>query len=207
MRKLIFALLLFAMSPAAAADEDGASLLRAFLAKTPASKISFLQTAFDGKGGVVGESRGRFWHRRPHFFRMEYDPPDGIIVVSNGETVWTYERDLDQVIVQSAAALSGTSALLDVLASGDLSDLRADYILTSGIGGDLRWANAETRAGDQSIRRIRFGFAADGRLLRVELTDSFGGVASLKVESVLRTTPDDSLFRFVPPVGVDVIQE
>lgn len=209
MRNLIPAALFCAFSAIsfAAAAEDGVSLLRQFLRDTTAAKITFQQTSLDGRGNVVGESRGRFWHRRPHFFRMEYDPPDGIVMVSDGATLWTYERDLQQVLVQSADATAGNSALLNVLASGDLSDLRDDYILSSGVGGDLRWANAETRAEDQTIRRMRLGFAADGRLLRVEMTDAFGGTAKLEVESVLRAPPDDSIFRFVPPEGVDIVRE
>ncbi|MGI9296289.1 MAG: outer membrane lipoprotein chaperone LolA [Gammaproteobacteria bacterium] len=206
MRKLIAAALLFC-APWAAAAEDGVSLLLRFLQNTPTAKITFQQTSLDGGGNIVGESRGRFWHRRPNFFRMEYDPPDGIVVVSDGATLWTYERDLQQVLVQPASAAAGNSALLDVLASGDLSDLRGGYILSSGVGGDLRWAHAETRAEDQTIRRMRLGFAEDGRLLRVEMTDAFGGVAKLEVESVLRKPPDDSVFRFVPPEGVDIVRE
>lgn len=207
MRKLIIIVALLCALPGAAVAADGVTLLQEFLQNTPAAKITFRQTALDRQGNIVGESRGRFWHRRPRSFRMEYEPPDGIVMVSDGEQLWTYERDLQQVIVQSAAALAGTSALLDVLASGELADLRDDYILTSVSDGDLHWANAETRAKDQSIHRIRLGFAADGRLLQMELTDAFGGAAKLKVESVLRKLPDDSIFRFNPPAGVDIVRE
>lgn len=190
-----------------AAAEDGATLLQQFLQETPSAKVTFHQTALDHRGNVVGESRGRFWHRRPRSFRMEYDPPDGIVMVSNGEQTWTYERDLDQVIIQSADVLAGASVLLDVLASGDLEDLRDSYLLASGTGGELRWAVAEAKTEEQAIQTMRLGFAPDGRLLRVELTDSFGSQAHLKIESVTPRVADDAIFVFNPPIGADIVEE
>lgn len=209
MRKLIIALLCVAPGavPGAAANEDGLTLLRRFLQTAPSVHIVFQQTSLDQNGDAVGESRGRFWHRRPHFFRMEYDPPDGIVMTSDGAQIWTYEPDLRQVVVRSANVPAGASALLDVLSSGDIAALRKEYILISGIGGDLRWARAKARAEDRPIRGIHLGFSADGQLAVVELEDSFGGRARLRVESLSRAAPDDSVFDFVPPAGVDIIRE
>ena len=123
---------------ALAAGDDGLTLLRRFLQESPSVHIVFHQTALDQNGDIVGESSGRFWHSRPHFFRMEYDPPDGIVMTSDGAEIWTYEPDLRQAIVRRAESAAGVSALLDVLASGDMAALREEYILTSGAGGDLR---------------------------------------------------------------------
>ena len=208
MRHLIAAAVIATFAAGAiAANDDGLSLLRRFLHNTPAVHIVFRQTALDDNGETLDETGGRFWHRRPHFFRMEYDPPDGIVMVSDGAQIWTYEPDLQQAIVRPAESAAGTSALLDLLSSGDLDSLRNTYILTSGAGGALRWAGAEARDEDQPVRAMRLGFSADGELVLMELKDSFGGTARLRVESIDRTVADDSIFSFTPPAGTDIIRE
>lgn len=206
MRRIIFAALFFAFSAAA---EDGEELLLRFLQESPEAKITFRQKSLDEGGNEISEVRGHFWYRRPGLFRMEYEPPDELLVVSDGEKNWTFQPELNQVLVQPADSLSGASAILDMLASGDLSPLADKYIFFSGLGGELRWFNAEARthASDQSIRRWRMGFSPDGVLRRVELRDSFGNSAELEVYLVSRKPADDALFRFTPPVGADIIQE
>ncbi len=201
------AVLLAAALATAAAAEDGETLMRRFLDKTPGGKISFLQKSVGRQGETVAESNGRFWFRRPNLFRMEYDPPDALTAVSDGENNWTYQPDLNQVIVRPAQTGGGTSAFLDVLATGDLSPLENDYILFSGDGGGLQWFTAEARTEDRQIRRMRMGFAEDGELRQVELNDSFGGGAVLEVISLSRAEANDSLFRFTPPIGADIIRE
>ncbi|MGU9952009.1 MAG: outer membrane lipoprotein chaperone LolA [Gammaproteobacteria bacterium WSBS_2016_MAG_OTU1] len=193
-----------------ATSKGGVAMLRQFLNSTQQAKIVFHQTAFDQKQNIVGKSRGQFWYKRPHLFRMEYDPPNSIVIVSDGEQTWTYEPDLKQVIIQSVSKLSGASALLEVLASGNLDDLQKKYILSSGIDGAMRWAIAETRAEDQAIRKLRLGFiAASGELERVEITDSFGSRAQLNISLISRQDEDVAadLFKFVPPIGVDIVRE
>ena len=202
-RLLTFAAALSSLAAAA----QGTQPLEAFLQKTPAAKISFQQTSLDQEGNVVGETRGRFWYQRPHLFRMEYDPPQSIVMVSDGEQTWTYEPDLQQVIIQSADNLAGASTLLDMLASGSVEGLRRDYIIAANTEDGQHWIDAESRANEQAIRRMRLGFSTSGDLNRIELADSFGSTVKLNVQTVSRDPQDDSLFRFNPPVGVDIVRE
>ena len=203
MRYLIIVATLWAATATAA--ENGIALLQQFLQATPSAKIAFRQTALDKGGRVVAKSRGRFWYQRPHLFRMEYEPPESIVMVSDGAQTWTYEPDIQQVLVQSAENLSGASVLLDMLASGKLDGLRANYILSAGLNEP--WVIAEARTSDQAIRKMRLEFLPDGALQRVELTDSFDSNVRLEIHTVSRATLDKSLFTFNPPIGVDIVRE
>lgn len=192
----------------AARAETGVEFLQKFLQESPDARIVFDQTSLDADGNALSESRGRFWYRRPGLFRMEYDPPENIVMVADGNEVWTYEPDLSQVLVQSSDALSGASLLLDVMASGDLSDLRRGYTLASEDEDGLRWASAVARTRESAIRKMRLAFdPEDGALRRIELVDSFGNAADLEVFLVSRDRTDSSLFRFTPPAGVDIVRE
>lgn len=209
MRKItaiLFCAAAFATPAIPAKAQDGLTFLRAFLQSAPAVGVVFTQTSVNPDGEVVDESGGKFWHRRPQFFRMEYDAPDGIVMVSDGAQLWTYEPDLQQAIVRPAQA-AGDSALLDVLNSGDVESLRAEYVLTSGASGKIRWATAEARETGGPVRRVRLGFSPEGELTQIEIEDSFGGKAILRVESVSRAPPPESFFAFSPPADADIIRE
>ena len=207
-RLLSAAVMMMFFSLSAAAAEDGLSMLRAFLQNTPAARIVFRQTALDESGEIVGENSGRFWHLRPRFFRMEYDPPDALIIVSDGDSAWTYEPDLNQAVVRRLDDLDGAAVLLETLAAGDLDFLQKDYALSSGLAGKWRWAVAEARDRERPIQRLRLGFAAaGGELRRMELLDAFGGTARLDIDSISRTPPPASLFRFTPPADAAILRQ
>ena len=203
---LAAAALAFCLAVALADPRDGAELLDDFLKRTPHAKIIFRQTSLDNSGRELSANDGYFWYKRPNLFRMEYAPPQQLLMVSDGETTWTYEEDLNQVL-ENSARLTEDSALLAVLSSGSLAALDGKYILSYGVGGKWRWATAEARDPDQIIRLLRLGFsAADGELQRVELTDAFGGVARLDIASIERGEMEDSIFIFAPPPNAEVVR-
>lgn len=205
--RLICLAAVFVAAAVAAAAEDGESLLRRFLRESPSAKITFLQKSVEEGGNIISEVRGHFWYRRPGVFRVEYEPPEQLIIVADGEQNWTYQPDLNQVIVQPAESLEGASALLEMLSSGDLAPLEKRYIFFSGTEDGLQWFNAEASETGAAIRRFRMGFSPEGVLRRLELRDSFGNTAELKVFSVSRKPADDSLFQFTPPIGADIVRE
>lgn len=187
-------------------SHDGVSLLSDFLARTPQAAITFRQTSLDEEGQTLSQSDGRFWYKRPDLFRMEYEPPQQLLMISDGKTTWTYEADLNQVLKNPAQSISDQSVLLAVLSSGSLSALHGQYNVSSDIDGEQRWAVAEARDPQQTVRKLRLAFSADdGELQQAELTDAFGGIALLHILSVGRDNVDDDLFRFLPPTGVEVI--
>lgn len=180
--------------------------LQIFLRDTPAAKIDFLQTSIDKDGAVLSENGGRMWYRRPGLFRIEYDKPDAMTVVADGVRAWVYEPDLQQVIVQPAAAFAGESALLRVLSSGDIAELEENYVLSATLGGEWQWVTAEAKVENQAVRLVRLAFTDDNRLRRVELTDSFDGVARLDVIVLSRDDIAPGVFEFAPPPGVEIVQ-
>ena len=207
MQYLILALMCLGITQTAAADKGGIALLQDFLKQSPTVKLSFRQKGLDSKGDVTSNSEGRLWFRRPHFFRMEYDSPERLEIVSDGENTWTYEPDIQQVLVQSVDKLAGASVLLDMLASGDIEALRDKYVLLSSPSNQGRWVVAEARHADQAIVKMRVEFSEDGGLQRAELTDSFGSVAQLDFQVLSRQPIDELIFKFNLPTGVDIVRE
>ena len=86
----------------------GLDQLRAFLTGTKTGKASFVQ-AVQGRGrGGVQESSGTFTFQRPGKFRWSYEKPYEQLIVGDGDKLWIYDRDLNQVIVRKLDAALGS---------------------------------------------------------------------------------------------------
>ncbi len=200
-RAFAAALAVAVLAPAAGA----ASLERfsEFLKGTQSARGGFEQQIRDRGGRLVQESRGTLAFQRPGKFRWIYEKPYAQVIVGDGQKVWIYDQDLNQVTVKRLdKALGSTPAALlagsnDVAKAFDLSD--------AGRRDGLEWVDARPKDQDASFERIRIGFGASG-LEAMELSDSFGQITVLRFKSLQRNPRlDPSLFRFSPPKGADVI--
>jgi outer membrane lipoprotein carrier protein len=177
--------------------------LRAFVKETQTARMSFTQSVADRSGRLVQRASGEFLIARPGRFRWAVDKPYRQLVVGDGERVWIYDEDLNQVVVRrNPEALGSTPAAL--LAGRE--DVERAFAWTELPPADgLDWLGAKPLAQDATIGEIRLGFDAKG-LAALELVDAFGQKSVVRFTGVQRNpalAPDQ--FRFVPPKGADVI--
>ena len=191
----------FALDAQAAALER----FRTFLRTTQSARAGFEQKVQDRSGKLVQESRGSFVFLRPGRFRWEYLKPVDQLIVGDGERVWIYDRDLNQVTVRRInKALGSTPAALlagsaDVEAAFDLSD--------AGEKGGLEWLEARPKDKEAGFERVRMGFGVAG-IQAMELTDHFGQTTTLRFSGLVRNPKvDPAEFRFESPKGADVLGE
>ncbi|MCL4762384.1 MAG: outer membrane lipoprotein chaperone LolA [Burkholderiales bacterium] len=201
MRRLALVLLLAAAGPvASAASLDS---LRAFLRDTQTARTPFTQTVIDKAGRTVQESRGELVLSRPGRFRWSVDKPYRQLVVGDGERVWIYDEDLNQVVVRRmGAALGSTPA---ALLAGREDVEKAFRWRELGAADGLDWLEAVPTAPEATFTQIRLGF--DGRTLAaLALTDAFGQTTRVRFGTMERNpTLAPDAFRFAPPKGADVI--
>lgn len=185
------------------AGASGLDQLHAFLEGTQTAQAAFRQQVVNKDGRTTQKTSGTFAFMRPGKFRWAYDKPFDELIVGDGEKVWIYDRDLNQVIVRKIdAALGATPA---ALLAGD-NALEKNFTLVAGGESDgLEYVNATPKAAESQFSRIRIGFA-DNLPRRMELTDAFGQTTEL-VFSDLRRNPKlaADVFRFTPPKGADVV--
>jgi outer membrane lipoprotein carrier protein len=190
---------------AMAATADGLEQLKAFHSTTKGCKVTFRQVivARGQQGAKV--STGTFAFQRPGKFRWTYETPFEQLIVGDGEKLWVYDRDLNQVIVRKLdVALGSTPA---ALLAGD-SALEQNFDLAdAGRSDGLDYVEAKPRSADTGFDRVRIGFA-DNLPRAMVLRDTFGNVTTLTFGRFERNTAQDAgQFTFVPPKGVDVIGE
>jgi len=177
--------------------------LRAFLRETRDARTTFTQIVTDKAGRKGQPSRGELTLSRPGKFRWSVDKPYRQLVVGDGERVWIYDEDLNQVVVRRmGTALGSTPA---ALLAGHADVEKAFKWRELGTADGLDWLEAVPSAADAAFTQIRLGF--DGRnLAALALTDTFGQTTRIDFGPMQRN-PALALdtFRFVPPKGADVI--
>jgi outer membrane lipoprotein carrier protein len=189
---------------AVAAWADSVATLREFAREVKSARAAFTQTVTSPDGLKKKVSSGQFEFARPNRFRFVYAKPFEQQIVADGQKVWLYDVDLNQVTVrQIGQALGATPA---ALLAGNAMD--KDFELSALPAKDgLDWAQALPRNKEGSIQAIRIGFAGS-TLAALEIVDAFGQRSMLRF-SALETNPKiaDDAFRFTPPKGVDLIEQ
>ncbi|OYT97886.1 MAG: outer membrane lipoprotein carrier protein LolA [Burkholderiales bacterium PBB1] len=192
-----------ALAPVAA-HADAVDALKAFVQQVKTGRAAFTQTVSSPDGAKTKTSSGSFEFARPDRFRFSYTKPFEQLIVADGQKVWIYDSDLNQVSSRKfTQAIGATPAAL--LAGGDLS---RDFDLVAEPSKDgLDWAKATPKAKDGAFESMRIGFKGK-QLAAVEITDNFSQRSRLTFTqfSANLELPAES-FKFVIPKGVDVLEQ
>jgi outer membrane lipoprotein carrier protein len=183
---------------------DPVETLRSFVRDVKSGHAEFTQTVTSPDGARKKSSSGSFDFARPNRFRFAYAKPFEQTIVGDGEKVWIYDADLNQVSVRKLGqALGATPAAL--LAGGSLE---RDFDLSNLPARDgLEWAEAKPKARDGAFQSLRVGFK-DKELAALEIIDSFGQKSLLQFSGFAANTAiAPETFRFAVPAGADVIEQ
>jgi outer membrane lipoprotein carrier protein len=183
---------------------DPVETLRGFVRDVKSGRASFIQTVTSPDGVKKKTSSGSFDFARPNRFRFAYAKPFEQTIVGDGEKVWIYDADLNQVSVRKLGqALGATPAAL--LAGGSLE---RDFDLSNLPPRDgLDWAEAKPKAKDGAFQAVRVGFKGKD-LAALEIIDSFGQKSLLQFSGFAANTAiAPETFRFAVPAGADVIEQ
>lgn len=188
----------------AAAAAGGIDQLKAFWANTQAAQGSFAQSVAAKSGRKPQNSVGHFLMARPGKLRWAYEKPMKLLLVADGEKLWTWDADLNQVTVgKMDKALGATPA---ALLTGEELD-RHFTLSEAGVADGLEIVDAEPKSVDSTFARVRIGLS-DNLPRLMEVRDNFGQTTTLLFTEFKPNPalPKDA-FRFVPPKGADVIGE
>lgn len=194
------------------ARADGLSDMSAFLRDVGSAQSSFKQVVTSPKraGDTVARqktSMGRFEFLRPNRFRFEYTKPFEQSIVADGETLWLYDVDLNQVTARQQKDVLGSTPAALIAAGTDIKSLAAVFELQSAPATEgVEWVDARPRSKDGQLQSVRVGFR-QGQLAALEILDSLGQRSVLTFSDWQANAPlKAERFRFEPPAGVDVIR-
>jgi outer membrane lipoprotein carrier protein len=179
--------------------------LRSFLTQTQSARGEFTQRVTARAGSKPQESSGSFAFQRPGKFRWVYGKPYEQTLVADGERLYIYDKDLNQVTVKKLTGALPASPASILFGS---NDFERDFVVEEGGSRDgLQWIVARPRAKDTVFDKVEIGFR-DGLPAAMVLTDSFGQTSVLGFAKVERNPAlAADTFKFTPPKGADVLAE
>lgn len=199
----IFILLLLATS--AYAENKTEDHLTRFLDNMQTLQANFKQTLVDDQGMELESSSGVVFLKRPNKFRWDYKHPYQQTIVTNGEVLWFYDEDLEQVIIREASLfVEGTPVA--ILGSYENIDKQFIIIDMENIEG-FDWVELTPRDIESQYNSIRLGFDKE-KLGMMVMFDNLGQVTRIDfTEEVINKKLDNATFDFEPPQGIDVIDD
>jgi outer membrane lipoprotein carrier protein len=200
--RLCFVLCISLLSSVAAAGSPDAVLER-FTAGLAGLAGRFEQQVLDQNGTLKEQTSGSIALAVPRQLRWEYETPFPQLIVADGEHLFIYDPDLEQVTVRRQIEDEQQSPLLALI---DPEERARQFTLKSaGLRDGLEWIELESKIEDAQIRTALLGI--DGQTLsRMEFTDSLGQRTRIQFSEWLRNPSFEAgFFRFQVPANADVV--
>jgi outer membrane lipoprotein carrier protein len=216
-RVFVQLLLLCTLIAARGACAAGMDSLDTFLRTVGSARAEFSQVvtapARDGQAAKTKTSSGSFEFSRPGKFRFVYRKPFDQTIVADGQTLWLFDAELNQVTARKQAQALGSTPAALIASAPDLRALQAEFSLQSAPDQDgLEWVVATPKSRDGQLQSVRVGFRTGNsgavNLAVLEILDGFGqrSVLTFSRFETNPTLPADT-FVFKPPAGADLIRQ
>lgn len=158
------------------------------------------------KNREVSRSSGSMALDRPGRFRWQTHDPMEQLIVADGQKMWIYDVDLEQVTVKKQDKGLGGTAALFLSAYGDT--VTRDFDVAQGVSsGSALIFDLKAKSSKENIQHIKLIFT-QANLTGLELYDQLGQVTYVRLNDI-KANPKLSarLFQFKPPKGVDVVNQ
>jgi outer membrane lipoprotein carrier protein len=187
--------------------------LRRFFATVDTLQATFDQKVVDETGQTLEYTRGTVSLSRPGKFRWNYDVAVngenqgvGQQIVADGESIYLYDPDLEQVTQRGLEDALGQVPSLLLVQQGSKID---EYFSITDIGltDGLSWVLLKPKDADAAYRQLMIGFD-ESVLATIMLLDGLGNETRLSLSEVQTNLQlEDDLFTFVVPDGADVYRQ
>jgi len=189
---------------ASAVAESEENELRSFFSQMQSLKADFSQQVFGPRQELLQDSSGQVIVQRPGKFRWDYNKPFMQHIVADGEKLWLFDVDLEQISIkhQDATMANSPASLLS-----DASQLDKQFDVLKVLRQGRDWFELIPKQSDSGFEAL-FILLEEGVISQMELKDSFGQFTRLRFENVrLNKRFGADTFRLTIPEGVDVIDE
>ena len=166
----------------------------------------FNQKSFDKNNSEIQVLTGVIKLKKPDHFYWKTDEPYAQLLVSNGKSIWHFDADLEQVVVQEYASQASQAPILIVL-ENPAALVNTYTIKKIDRKGDTLKFHLLAKNEDDVLKAIQLQFI-DDKLVGLDFTDSLQQNTHIVFSNVqLNKAADPALFEFNIPPGVDVLHE
>jgi len=194
---------------------SGTEQLKAFVAQVHSARGTFVQQEVRAPSKAQSASdtaqvmpknttsSGTFVFARPGKFIWSYEKPYEQILQADGDKLYVYDKDLNQVTARPLGGALGASPAAILFGSNDLD--KNFTLRDAGVKAGIDWLELIPKAKDTQFQSVGIGFR-DGNLQAMELHDVFGNVTLLTFSNIQKNPPlPADAFKFTVPKGADVI--
>ena len=195
---------LLAPVDATRSQQDSIAELDALLGGISTLSADVNQLIIETGGGLLEESAILMRLKKPDGFYWETLEPFPELIVTNGETLWNYQPDLEQVVIESWD--SSRAELAAQLLNGNTGGLADEYRVTLVAAAELHRFELLPLAADSPYALIAIEFVGE-QLAAIRLDNRNGQQTVWQFSNLQRNVPlEDSLFVFLPPPGLEIVE-
>lgn len=181
--------------------EPASDSLNSLLQNMQSFSAHFLQIISD-HGKILQKSSGEMWLKRPGQFRWQVNTPIKQIIITSGKRLWIYDPDLDQVTIRSFTKTAGQTPAM--LLSDPTLSLSKDFIVKSNSAESFILTPKNK---NDMLTHLKLTFS-NKIIHKMELEDHLGHTTVIQFnQTKINPSVSASLFNFVPPKGIDIIDE
>ena len=195
-------LLLELVSTSQAQAKDPQALLASVRTDLQGLTAAFKQYELSEGNRQVDVNTGTVWMKSPDQFRWLYTDPVEQLIVADGEQVWVYDEDLEQVTVKEQ---NNELNPIYVIINDELSNLHYNISYELSSHG-IDWVSLTPKTPSEEVRSVWLALE-DDLVKQIKVFNQFDQVMVFEFYQIKRN-PEMSaeLFSFTPPEGVDVVQ-
>ena len=150
----------------------------------------------------VDPNSGQVWMQVPALFRWQYVEPIEQLIVADGEKVWVYDEDLEQVTVK---AQDNDLNPIYVIINDEKSQQHYD-IKHEMSRQDIDWISLTPKVRNEEVQTVWLA-VHEQTIIQIKVVNQMGQTMVFEFSDI-KKNPDmpEDMFTFVPPEGVDVVQ-
>jgi len=184
-------------------EQSDLNILTKYIYAFDSFGADFKQTVYDQSGEILEITTGIVRLKKPGKFFWSYQNPYSQYLISNGETFWIYDEDLEQVTINNLDLSIKSSPAVILWGNVEIED---NYVVKYiGVIDETKWLELTPKEENVEFNAIRLCFKND-ELTGIYLLDSLGGITEVLFSNISRNQAfNASLFEFQPPQGIDII--
>ena len=209
MRWLICSVVLLlagASSVRADALKDALAKLQGRYESTKTMEADFKQKVESPTLASALETSGKVAFEKPNRMRWDYDPPDKQTIVGDGQTLWLFQPDMNQVIKAPLGEAFQAATPLTFLSG--LGSVERDFDASLEKETPDAWMLKLVPKKDAALGVLGLTVRKrDASIAEAKITDSVGTTTRIAFVNEKRNLKiEASRFTFTPPPGVDVVK-
>ena len=207
-RAFASAFLVLALASGASADALKAALgkLQGRYENTKTMEADFKQTVESPTLAAPLKTSGKVAFEKPNHMRWDYDAPDKQTIVGDGQALWVYQPDMNQVIKAPMGEAFQASTPLTFLSG--LGSVERDFDATLEKETSDAWQLKLVPKKDAGLGVLGLTVRkTDAAIAEAKITDAAGTTTRIAFSNEKRNGKIEAArFTFSPPPGVDVVK-